>query len=374
MTTDNKTLADAQPGGRVRLGDQAERARFEAWAEGNNYEMEWTGLRYVEEATHDAWLAWQAALAAQPSPGGQDAREREGWRKMQKAAASQTRKDGVGACDALYELAVKHGASDREAAGFAHHVNGSLALLESQVHDGLHREATMESALAARQPVGEPVAWLLISEAGTAIGATRHARERESWEAAGGTTEPLYATPRVQDVDGYRAAFYELADMLSMTAQPCPPKEVWETQMRPALQAAISAQGPVPMVLHCPRCRLQHIDAPDERTPDWQNPPHRSHLCHGCGLIWRPADVPTIGVERTQTTGKSDAPFTQPGDAVDPGRARGESNPLLATARRNIRKFLSNASFKSEADRWSAGQCIDVLEAAIDAELSGVKP
>ena len=26
MTTDNKTLADAQPGGRVRLGDQAERA------------------------------------------------------------------------------------------------------------------------------------------------------------------------------------------------------------------------------------------------------------------------------------------------------------------------------------------------------------
>lgn len=27
MTTDNKTLADVQPGGRVRLGDQAERAR-----------------------------------------------------------------------------------------------------------------------------------------------------------------------------------------------------------------------------------------------------------------------------------------------------------------------------------------------------------
>lgn len=32
MTTDNKTLADVQPGGRVMLGDQAERARFEAWA------------------------------------------------------------------------------------------------------------------------------------------------------------------------------------------------------------------------------------------------------------------------------------------------------------------------------------------------------
>src|SRR5574340_600312 len=23
----------------------------------------------------------------------------------------------------------------------------------------------------------------------------------------------------------------------------------------------------------------------------WDNPPHRSHLCHGCGHIWRPADV-----------------------------------------------------------------------------------
>lgn len=165
---------------------------------------------------------------------------------------------------------------------------------------------------AARQPVGEPVAWLLISEAGTAIGATRHARERESWEAAGGTTEPLYATPRVQDVDGYQAAFYELADMLGIPAQPCSPKVVWEAQMRPALQAAITAQGPVPMVLHCPRCHVQHIDAPDERTPGWQNPPHRSHLCHGCGLIWRPADVPTIGVECTQTVGRGDTPFVPP--------------------------------------------------------------
>lgn len=70
----------------------------------------------------------------------------------------------------------------------------------------------------------------------------------------------------------------------------------------------IAARQPVPMVLHCPRCHLQHIDAPDERTPEWHNPPHRSHLCHGCGFVWRPADVPTVGVERTQTTGKNDSP------------------------------------------------------------------
>lgn len=48
--------------------------------------------------------------------------------------------------DALYELAVKHGASDIEAAGFAHHINGALALLETQTHDGLHRESAMDAA------------------------------------------------------------------------------------------------------------------------------------------------------------------------------------------------------------------------------------
>ncbi|WP_414609262.1 hypothetical protein [Stenotrophomonas pavanii] len=65
MTTDNKTLADVQPGGMVRLGDQAERARFEGWAEGNNYKIDWNGLRYIEEATQDAWIAWQGAISAQ---------------------------------------------------------------------------------------------------------------------------------------------------------------------------------------------------------------------------------------------------------------------------------------------------------------------
>lgn len=67
---------------------------------------------------------------------------------------------------------------------------------------------------------------------------------------------------------------------------------------------------PIDMVLHCPDCGVQHIDAPDrnpelEETP-WTNPPHRSHLCHACGCIWRPADAPTNGVKAVKTTGKSD--------------------------------------------------------------------
>lgn len=90
---------------------------------------------------------------------------------------------------------------------------------------------------------------------------------------------------------------------------------------------------PIDMVLHCPACGLQHIDKDNtedlrieaaetgrDREGDkeldrwledneWTNPPHRSHLCSGCGHIWRPADVPTNGVKAVSTTGKADSPI-----------------------------------------------------------------
>lgn len=73
MTTDNKTLADVQPGGRVRLGDQAERARFEDWGLAEGLPLARGRLGgYAFEVTAKAWLAWQH-LTAQPSPGGQAA-------------------------------------------------------------------------------------------------------------------------------------------------------------------------------------------------------------------------------------------------------------------------------------------------------------
>ncbi|KOO75326.1 hypothetical protein [Stenotrophomonas maltophilia] len=69
MSNDNKTLADAQPGGRVRLGDQAERARFEQYR-GGDFERDAHGY-YTNPRTAQDWAMWQAALSAQPSPGGQ---------------------------------------------------------------------------------------------------------------------------------------------------------------------------------------------------------------------------------------------------------------------------------------------------------------
>lgn len=65
-----------------------------------------------------------------------------------------------------------------------------------------------------------------------------------------------------------------------------------------ALEAA-----PVPMLLNCPTCAAPHVD---EKTEDWDNPPHRSHKCKYCGCIWRPSDVATTGVARITTKGKAD--------------------------------------------------------------------
>lgn len=84
---------------------------------------------------------------------------------------------------------------------------------------------------------------------------------------------------------------------------------------------------PVPMILWCPACGSQHVDREEEHKPEcmslkigpepdpshcncdrWANPPHRSHLCAGCGHIWRPSDVYTEGVAEIATKGSKDTP------------------------------------------------------------------
>lgn len=67
----------------------------------------------------------------------------------------------------------------------------------------------------------------------------------------------------------------------------------------------MSEVKPVDMLLFCPHCGEQHIDEP-EPDKEWQNPPHRSHLCHFCKHVWRPADVPTNGVREIKTKGQND--------------------------------------------------------------------
>lgn len=71
-----------------------------------------------------------------------------------------------------------------------------------------------------------------------------------------------------------------------------------------AIQRGASNQ-PIDMVLHCPACHLQHVDAPEPEN-DWTNPPHRTHKCSRCDTCWRPADVPTNGVRAIVTRGQAD--------------------------------------------------------------------
>lgn len=53
-----------------------------------------------------------------------------------------------------------------------------------------------------------------------------------------------------------------------------------------------SEPTPIPMILFCPLCHARHIDEGEFATR-----PHHSHSCQNCGLTWRPAIVPTVGVQ-----------------------------------------------------------------------------
>lgn len=49
---------------------------------------------------------------------------------------------------------------------------------------------------------------------------------------------------------------------------------------------------PLPMLLWCPMCGQRHID-----SGEFEAKLHHTHACQRCGLAWRPAVVPTVGVQ-----------------------------------------------------------------------------
>ena len=58
---------------------------------------------------------------------------------------------------------------------------------------------------------------------------------------------------------------------------------------------------PIPMLLWCPACHQRHVDVALATKP------HRDHACQHCGLTWRPAKIPTVGVQ--YLPGYKDAPL-----------------------------------------------------------------
>lgn len=146
MSTD-KTLTDVQPGGRVRLGDRPtieKQARELLAAEhrkcDRNTEADLVLAGDVTVLGQIALNAIIAALSAQPSPGGQGelAALVSKWRNEASAYDDQQAKETGFEVDWTYDAKAR--ALDRAA-------------------------DELESALAARQPVGEPVGyWLAVDK------------------------------------------------------------------------------------------------------------------------------------------------------------------------------------------------------------------
>lgn len=174
MSNDNKTLADVQPGGMVRLGDQAERARFEAWALRECLTLhryaDGSG-KYSYDRTDSAWKAWQY-LSAQPSPGGQGGLNYE--RMFVDACAALAEVSRELGCDpeqggaepilaAIAELREALAARQPVAEGYevwAQNAENVAAELTDERATKALRFAARGIRCAARQPVGEPL-WCL---------------------------------------------------------------------------------------------------------------------------------------------------------------------------------------------------------------------
>jgi len=59
-----------------------------------------------------------------------------------------------------------------------------------------------------------------------------------------------------------------------------------------SLLAALATAVPIPMLIWCPLCHTRHLDKGEFATQV-----HTTHACQKCGLVWKPAKVPTVGVE-----------------------------------------------------------------------------
>ncbi|WP_197962631.1 hypothetical protein [Burkholderia cenocepacia] len=147
---------------------------------------------------------------------------------------------------------------------------------------------------------------------------------------------------------------------------------------------------PIDMLLYCPKCGVQHVDKPEVKSgrlissgpfagravaPEvtWENPPHRSHLCHACGTIWRPADLPTNGVAAIQTRGKADtwdgkpAPRGEVTDEDEIEKLRAEVKRLNAIINSpQSGDFLRAVSTEAEHQRQRWGSSHDAGKAPSD--------
>jgi hypothetical protein len=71
---------------------------------------------------------------------------------------------------------------------------------------------------------------------------------------------------------------------------------LWREQNERITALQRSVNDPIPLILHCPACHLQHVDVDDESGKWATERVHRTHRCLGCQHEWRPANRYTVGV------------------------------------------------------------------------------
>ncbi|PJL60654.1 hypothetical protein [Stenotrophomonas maltophilia] len=227
MTTDKKTLADVQPGGMVRLGDG-----WTGWAtqypnkmpklcgareiaELNHYPEEGQRLIFLTENPVQVGDLVDAARAALPfvafaySKGVAGAEE--AGRAIESALSAQPSPGGQDVLFIIEELA-------------------ELRRLVPSVNQKQALDAAI-AALAARQPVGEPVAWYYgfsdTGEAGPVTFGGNPGAEAIAWaERHGHTLHYLYAAPPAQAVELARAKVKIAALELQLATYEAPAQAV----------------------------------------------------------------------------------------------------------------------------------------------------
>lgn len=155
MKTNDKTLADVQPGGRVRLGDGLQLAN--EWRhvfDGDGHDM-----AGANKNTLRRFIQAIDALSAQPSPGGQgDAQTIAKLRAMMDHSFGGPGFVVYGTAQSIAEVERRLApgiAASQPGGQDAHELWAMAQLVPGEgIEDGVRR---IEAALAARQPVGEAV-------------------------------------------------------------------------------------------------------------------------------------------------------------------------------------------------------------------------
>lgn len=192
--------------------------------------------------------------------------------------------------------------------------SGSQPLGSSEAEDGQHKMNTESPIQDERERIAriiDPDAMVTVAEL-----ADDYRRQNLGWPEAKVLEVAQFAYDQGADLLKRREKALSKADTILAGGG----REKGSFGFQPSADKGPQPCSPIPMILFCPACGLQHIDEPEGtgtfHGPDeapreivtWDNPPHRSHLCHECGHIWRPADVATEGVAAISTLGNADSP------------------------------------------------------------------